>query len=167
MADFKMTKNTRPVKLNKEEFKQELESDQTLISEQDLFYPGISEFIKKTDVVGSISINNMDKLIKRLIAHTGLDQDEVKKFLTAFFQEMRNTLCDRNSILLNGFGTLSVLRKFNTKCFTVEFIPYFPLIKEINDFKDLHENVIYSIARPFKDRRKKRRKRKRRVKNNG
>jgi hypothetical protein len=159
-----MTKLTRPVKLDKEQLKEELISDQTLISEQDLFYPGISEFIKKTDSVGSISVNNMDKLIRRLISHTGLEYDEVKKFLTAFFQEMRNTLCERQSILLNSFGTLSVLRKYNTKCFTVEFIPYFPLIKEINDFKDLNENVIYSIARPFKDKRKKRRKRKRRIK---
>lgn len=72
-------------------------------NEPDLL-PGIDQFLEQNNYNIPVEIKNLDELLFKIKAHTGLEIDTIKIIVQTFFQEIRNELFKGNIISLFPLG---------------------------------------------------------------
>lgn len=100
------------------------------------FYPDIYEYLDSTDNTRSVSSKDLDELIYKVRAATGLDYDIASNLVRYFFQEIRNSMLKGDIVTLRGLGKFMVSSPINTgnkQNIFAKFEPYKQFSEKLNE----------------------------------
>jgi len=88
--------------------------------------PGIKEYLDANDNNLPVTSENLEELIFKVVAGTGMSYDQSEATVRLYFQELRNELI-KNKII-----TIAKLGKFMIKKYHIKFIPFLPFKRFID-----------------------------------
>lgn len=99
------------------------------------FLPDINEYLEQIDDNLPIELRNLDELLFKIRASTGLDIDSIKIIVRTFFQEIRTQVLKGNIIQIKSLGKMFVgcPKTGNKIKIFIKFKPSKRLIRKIND----------------------------------
>jgi len=99
------------------------------------FYPDIHEYLEGVQDKKSISIQNMDEMVLKVRAETGLPQDICSEIVKHYFQEMRNAMLRGDQVTIRGLGRLSIAspRAGSKRKVFSKFEPFDKLLSKVNE----------------------------------
>lgn len=103
--------------------------------EQLELYPDIKYHIRNS-TINDIEIDNLEHLVYKVHATTGLGLQKCEAIVKSFFKNMRNVLLDGDSIVIEGFGQMilsSPKTTNNEKRIFVKFKNSKVLYRKLND----------------------------------
>lgn len=107
-----------------------------MIEKEPEFYPDIHDYLDSLDNSASVDVKNLDYLIHKIMAHTGLSKYVSGLIVKYFFQTIRNLILRGEIIRLNGLGSFYVsspkVTKNKDKIF-IKFKPVMQLSKKLNE----------------------------------
>lgn len=98
-------------------------------------YPDIKYHIRNS-TLNDIEIDNLEHLVYKVHATTGLGVQKCEAIVKSFFKNMRNVLLDGDSIVIEGFGQMilsSPKTTNNDKRIFVKFKNSKVLYRKLND----------------------------------
>lgn len=93
------------------------------------FYPGINEYLENTENAKSVKSKDLEELIFKIRAYTGLEYDIALKIVVLYFQEIRNAMLRQDSVILADLGKFYISKKK----FTPKFKPSKNIICKLNE----------------------------------
>lgn len=97
--------------------------------------PGISEYLEQVDNDKSVNIKNLEEIVYRVNASTGIGLEASAVIVKLFFSEIRNGMLRGDVIVLAGLGKFSLSspkKSKNKKRIFPKFKAYNSLIDRMN-----------------------------------
>lgn len=98
------------------------------------FYPDIYEYLETVHNQKSVSAKDLDEMVLKIRAQTGLSRDICSEIVKYFFQEMRNTMLRGDQVVLRGLGKLYIAspRAGSRRKIFTKFEPYNKLLRKVD-----------------------------------
>ena len=98
------------------------------------FYPDIHEYLE-TAQRGAVSAKDLDEMVLKVRAHTGLSCEICLEIVEYFFQEMRSAMLRGDQVVLRGFGKLYIAspKTGSKRKIFPKFEPYNRLLSKVNE----------------------------------
>lgn len=105
-------------------------------NKEDLFIPGIDNYLESIDDNISVTTKDLDELILKIRSTTDVTNETAKIIVKLFFQEIRNLVLRKNIVVIRNFGKFLIssplLTNNKRKIFPI-FKPSKKLIKLLNE----------------------------------
>ena len=99
------------------------------------FYPDIHEYLEGVQNKKSVTVKDLDEMVLKVRAETGLPRELCSEIVKHCFQEMRNDMLRGEQVTLRGLGRLYIAspKTGSKKKVFPKFEPYDKLLRKIND----------------------------------
>ena len=97
--------------------------------------PGITEYLESLDDNSPVTVTDLDELVAKIQASTGLNEDSSAIILRLFFQEIRSQVLKGNTVALKGLGRFFISSpkvNSNKKKIYPTFKPFKELVASLN-----------------------------------
>ena len=99
------------------------------------FFPDIHEYLETVQNKKAVSAKDLDEMVLKVRAQTGLSHDICSEIVKYFFQEMRNAMLRGDQVTLRGLGKMYIAspRTGSRKKIFPKFEPYDKLLSKVNE----------------------------------
>lgn len=99
------------------------------------FFPDIHEYLESTETSRSVTTKNLEPLVYKVRASTGLSYDVSKAIVRHFFQEIMNGMLRGDVVMIRGLGKFYVSSPLhgNKELIFPKFEAYKKLMSKLND----------------------------------